>query len=54
MRKRPFFKYPKCKLSSHMDSGAFVKMILKKKKNKVLELRNLGIVVLLNKEIQFT
>lgn len=37
-----------------MDSGAFVKMIFKKEKNKVLELLNLGIVVLLNKEIQFT
>ena len=34
-----------------MDSGAFVKMFFLKKKNKVLELRNLGILVLLNKEI---
>ena len=34
-----------------MDSEAFVKMIFLKKKNKVLELRNLGILVLLNKEI---
>ena len=51
MSKRPPFKYPKWKLSSHMDSEAFVKMIFLKKKNKVLELPNLGILVLLNKEI---
>ena len=53
MSKRPPFKYPKSKLSSHMDNVAFVKMIFLKKKNKVLELRNLGNLVLLNKEILF-
>ena len=37
-----------------MDSGAFVKMFFLKKKYKVLELRNLGILVLLNKEILYT
>ena len=51
MSKRAPFKYQKWKLSSQMDSGAFVKIITRKyffQKNKIAELRNSEFLVLLS------
>ena len=51
MSKQSSFKYPKRKLSSSMDSGAFVVIITGNffiKKNKIPELRSLEILSLFN------
>ena len=50
MSKQLSFKYPKWKLSSSMDSGAFVEIITGNffKKSRILELRNPEILSLFN------
>ena len=42
MSKQAPFKWQKCKLSSQMDSRAFVKIITLLKKNKIIKLHNSG------------
>ena len=50
MSKQSYFKYAKWKLSSSMDSGAFIEIITEIffKKRRILELRNPEILSLFN------